>query len=218
MMDSLLRDPNLQKLIRTVSEGDVVFKQGDPGSSMYLVVEGVVRIVFKKFGVEHLVGMVATGEIIGEKGILEPCPYKRNFTAYAKTKCHLIEVDANTLKLILTEVPDFHMRILRMVLDRLDKANRLVNLLQLPDSAERLAEYLIYFHEEHCQTLPEGIEVGMSVAEIQFAANIDRATVEESLKAMVKKGILVKKTSGFFLQDKNKLHEFLPYLREKLAA
>jgi CRP/FNR family transcriptional regulator len=215
----LMNSP-LKKLVRIFAKNEYVFRQGEPGNSMYLIVDGVARIVRNNFGVEHLVAMIPAGEMIGEKGILEKSPYRRNFTVIAASSVTLIEVDSDTLKLILAAIPDFHMRVLKMVLERLNKANRLTRLLQLRDPHERLIEYLIYSQEEMFRGLgkEKEIDIGTTLKDIQLATNLDKGFVQECIKELTDRKIVAANGELYALRDKNRLHEFMPTLRDRIAA
>ena len=218
MLPQFLNDPSIKKLLRRYDPEELVFKQGQPGNTMYLVAEGMVRILHQGFGVDQLVGIVGAGEVLGERGVLDRSPYIRNFTAQAKTTAMLIELDATTLKVLLKNVPDFHMRMLKMVLDRLDKANHLTSVLQLPHPLDRLGEYLKYFAMHYCKNLPKGLEVAVTASEICHSANIPRNIVDEYLAELLAHKVLQRGQSGYLIAHLESIDMLLPKLKERLAA
>ena len=54
--------------------GDVVFREGDPGNHVCLVIEGSVDVVKQIDDQEVLLGTVGAGEFVGEMGVLENQP------------------------------------------------------------------------------------------------------------------------------------------------
>src|SRR4051812_1847094 len=87
---SNLNDAALNKFVREINSGDYLFKQAQRGNTMYVIVDGLVKVFFKAMSVDRLVGLATTGEVIGEKAILSEKPYKRDFSAQAKTNCTLL--------------------------------------------------------------------------------------------------------------------------------
>ena len=215
---ALLKDPAITSLIRKMAPGDVVFKQASLGNTMFIIVEGVVKIVSQVGSIERLIALPGAGEILGERAILSPKAYRRNFTAQAKTPCILLEIDAVTLKTVLGKVPDFHLMILGLVLARLDKANFLVRILQITDPVDRLAQYLMYFSKYHCRKLPDGTETGITADEICQATNLDRHIVEECLQELASRGILSLRTWGYALENGDALLNYIPTLKYMMAA
>lgn len=213
-----LNDALFNKFVREIGAGDYIFKQGQRGNTMFVLVEGVVTVFFKNLNVDHLVGLAGSGEVIGEKAILSPKPYKRDFSAQAKTNCTLLEFDAQTVRTLSTKIPDFHAKILGLVADRLDKANQLISILQMNDPLERIARYMIYFQKHFASKAGARNEVSMTAQEIRFAVNVDKVFAQEVLKALVQKKILLQGRSGVILTDEDALLEYLPTLRDRVAA
>lgn len=214
-----LNDPAVLKLLRKFEPNDTIFTQGKPGKTMYIVMDGFVRILHNSGHAHHLIGILGSGEVLGEKAILpDTVEYTRNFTAQAKTDATLLEIDKDALKIVLSNWPDFHMRMLSMVEDRLDKANQLISILQYPEPLERLTQYVLYFHSHHAKKLPKGTYITMTVDEIRHAVNLDKKFVESCLESLVKDKILSSLADGYVLTDAGLLKNHLPKLKLKIAA
>lgn len=214
-----LKDPAITKLIRVLKPNEVLFKQGKPGKTMYIVVEGYVRVLFHRSESDHLVGILGPGEVIGEKAILiKDKPYNRTFTVQAKTPTTLLEIETKTLELLLNNWPDFHMRMLRMIGERLDKANELISLLQSPDPFERFSGYILYFYKHHCKKLPVGMFVTMTVDEIRYAVNLEREFVEKCLTEATNHNIFTAVLDGYILTNEQSFLKYIHKMKENAAA
>jgi len=213
-----LKEGALRKLLRNVPQDEFLFRQGDKSHSLFLVIEGTFSLNYVTLKTQRRVGTVGPGEVLGEKAIVDDAPYKHEHSAVALTDAIVLELDGQSLKLIPQHIPDFHRKLLKNVTKRLDEANELITILQVRNEVERVVQYLIFFCHYHHKKSPHGLEISLSLDELQDAVNVGRKVAEESLKAMVEQKILIQKEQGFLIGDENALLAYLPSLKEKLAA
>jgi HEAT repeat protein len=95
----------------------VIFKQGDEGSMMFVIVEGRLRVLRSKNGVEQELAQRGPGEFFGEMAIIESAP--RSATICAQTDVRLLAIDGEMFKGILRERPDVSFAVLRSISRRL---------------------------------------------------------------------------------------------------
>ena len=75
---------------RTAPSGDVIVKQGERGSSLYLVARGVVRVTRTDDGVDRDIATLLAGDFFGEMALLREG--SRFATCRAVTPCALYEL------------------------------------------------------------------------------------------------------------------------------
>jgi CRP-like cAMP-binding protein len=97
--------------------GETIFSKGDPGTAMYVVVEGEVDLWIGEERVETLV----PGEPFGEMALIEHAP--RIATAVARTPCRLVEVPEKRFLFLVQQTPYFSLQIMRVMAERLRKMN-----------------------------------------------------------------------------------------------
>jgi CRP/FNR family cyclic AMP-dependent transcriptional regulator len=97
----------------TLAPGQVLFKRGDPGDEMYLVVEGEVEIV-------ELGKSMGAGQVLGEVALLVPS-HKRSATARAKTQVTLARMTKRDMELTALQNPAFGFELLKLVARRLSE-------------------------------------------------------------------------------------------------
>jgi len=86
---------------RRVSEGSVLFRQGDPGDTMFVVQEGRVKIVTSdSMGREKVLAFYGEGGFFGEMALLTGAP--RTATALAATNSRLLEMRKEDFDLLLS--------------------------------------------------------------------------------------------------------------------
>ncbi len=216
--NTLLEDPIVSKLLRSYSQGEYLFRQGDSGDTMFVILEGAVLLFHTQHNAERLVGIVGGGEMLCEKAILIDGPYRRSFTAQAKTSTIAIEFDTKNFKNIQTKIPDFTIKMVKMLSNRLDQANQMVFILQSTDPVDRVIKYLLHFSSHHSKKVPEGTELSLTAVEIQHAVNLDRERVEIILGELVSQKVLFEKRGGYVIIDENALLDQGTNLRERTVA
>ena len=97
--------------------GQTVFEAGTKGVSMFIVLDGEVEI---RAGEAEL-AVLGPGSIFGEMALVDDEP--RSATATAKTNCRLLEVDRRRFEFLVSETPFFALAVMRVMADRLRKAN-----------------------------------------------------------------------------------------------
>ena len=109
---NLFRD----KETTSFAAGQSVFKAGDPGETMYIVIEGEVEILDGSI----LLETAGPGSIVGELALIDDEP--RSASAMAKTDCRLVAVDRR-FQYMVQETPLFALAVMKVLADRLRKKN-----------------------------------------------------------------------------------------------
>ena len=99
--------------------GEILFKEGDPGTTMYLVRSGVLRIRSGSVVYED----VAAGGIVGEMGLVEK-HMPRSATVYALQPTELVEIDEDKFARLVERVPSFAITVMRVLSRRLRHMDR----------------------------------------------------------------------------------------------
>jgi signal transduction histidine kinase len=114
-------EPEIRML--RLEEGEVVFREGDAGDSLYLVGQGSVKISkLGRGGQQETLGFIQSGNFFGEMALLDGEP--RSAMATAAEPTLLASVDEPTFQHILELAPSrLHMNFLRSVTERLRHVN-----------------------------------------------------------------------------------------------
>ncbi|HSH40069.1 MAG TPA: ATP-binding protein [Chthoniobacterales bacterium] len=106
------------------AEGAVIFEEGDPGDSLYLVGDGSVKISKTgRRGQQETLGFIQAGNFFGEMALFDGQARSAKATAAAPTL--LASVDERTFQRILELAPSrLHMNFLRSVSERLRHVNQ----------------------------------------------------------------------------------------------
>jgi CRP/FNR family transcriptional regulator, cyclic AMP receptor protein len=84
----------LAKLCRPVTwgAGEVVFRQGDPGASLYVLTHGEVEVLSGSGGAEKAIAVLPAPSAFGEMALVDREP--RSATIRARTACQALELTA----------------------------------------------------------------------------------------------------------------------------
>ena len=93
--------------------GDTVFKEGEPGDQMYVVLEGAVDIIVH----DKVVETVGVDNFLGEMALIDERP--RSATAVAKTDCKLAPINQNRFKFLVQQTPHFALHLMQGMAERL---------------------------------------------------------------------------------------------------
>jgi CRP-like cAMP-binding protein len=100
-----------------LAPGDFLFKEGDKGEKMYVLLEGEVDIIFG----DHVLEAVKAGALIGEMALIDDSP--RVASVMAKTPCRLAEIDRRRFHFLVQQTPHFATHVMRTLADRLRHMN-----------------------------------------------------------------------------------------------
>jgi CRP-like cAMP-binding protein len=97
--------------------GATIFSAGDPGTFMYVIVEGEVDLHIGG----DLVETLGPGEPFGEMALIEHAP--RVATVTARTACRVVEIPEKRFLFLVQQTPYFSLQIMRVMAERLRRMN-----------------------------------------------------------------------------------------------
>jgi CRP/FNR family transcriptional regulator, cyclic AMP receptor protein len=164
---------------RTVQEGSVLFAKGDPGSSLFAVLSGTLKIsVVSADGREAIFNLVHAGEIFGEIALLDGRP--RTADAVAMSDCQLMEIDRRYFIPII-EQPGVALKLIDVLCTRLRWGSEHIEELMFLDLQGRLAKTLLRLTENHDDAKGERA-LAMTQSEVSHFVGMSREAVNKQLR------------------------------------
>lgn len=103
---------------KTVERGEVLFREDEPGGDvMYVLIEGRAEITIRGVVLDD----IGQGDFVGELSVIDGTP--RFATVTALTDCKFIIVDRKRFHFLVEETPHFAIEVMRVMADRLRKAD-----------------------------------------------------------------------------------------------
>jgi predicted acylesterase/phospholipase RssA/CRP-like cAMP-binding protein len=101
----------------TLAKGQTLFRQGDPGDGMYIVVTGRLQIFIQdSAGKEHLHSEVGSGEVVGEMALINASA--RSATIYAIRETNLVKLSNQTFEQLINQYPRLMIQVTKMIVNR----------------------------------------------------------------------------------------------------
>jgi CRP/FNR family cyclic AMP-dependent transcriptional regulator len=105
---------------RELKTGEIIFREGDPATEMYLIVKGSIEI---RLG-NRLLGILGPDSIFGEMALIDSSA--RSATAVAATNATIVPVSEYQFLFLVSNAPRFALKVMRVLVERLRSANRLI--------------------------------------------------------------------------------------------
>lgn len=201
----------LDSLARPYSQGAVLFEEGDPGSRMYVLRTGRVKIAKRVGGAEVTLALLGPGDFFGEMALLEGLP--RTATATVIEDARLIEVDESTFESLVRRSSEISVRLLRRLSARLREADRQIQALLAKGGVSRVVETLRSFagvvDEDGLRSLPADLVLD----EVAVRAGLQATEAARAFDRLVAAHVLVPSPDGSMrLAPDRVLHDYSLYL------
>ncbi|POR04076.1 hypothetical protein AU468_03630 [Alkalispirochaeta sphaeroplastigenens] len=127
---SVTDNPLFERYGKTVEDGTVLFREDEPGETMYIIQSGAVRIVKTINGRDHVLARLEKGDFFGEMAIVSRTA--RTATAVAEGTTEILSFDRAGFEGMIAKNTKIAMRVIDTLCRRLQRANQ-----QMQDLAEQ---------------------------------------------------------------------------------
>jgi CRP/FNR family cyclic AMP-dependent transcriptional regulator len=127
---------------KSVNRGTTIFAKGDPGSSLFAIGKGSVKISVPSVeGHDAIFNVLGRGAIFGEIALLDGRP--RTADAIALTDCELLVIDRRDFMPLLRAEPEIAIQLLEILCSRLRQTTEQAETLMFLNLPRRLARTLL---------------------------------------------------------------------------
>jgi len=176
----------------TVAARHEVFHKGDPGSQLYVVIDGRLKaLTTSPEGNDVVFNVMGPGEVFGEVALLSESP--RSATVRAIERCELLVLDRRDLFAFLRRNPDVAVRMLTVVVERLVRVSELVEDIQFLKLPVRLAKKFVLFAERYGRPGKNGavkIDLKLSQEEWGDLVGTTRESINKQMRAWGDEGLI----------------------------
>lgn len=177
---------------REFAKETLLFREGDQGDSLYLVLSGRVKaILMAEDGREVILAFLGPGELVGEMALFDP-EERRTATVVTAEQSSLLILSGRQFMEVIMQNPSIALSILRTLTRRLkDTSSRIANLIFL-DTYSRVGTYLLRIAEQEGRKLADGSFVVNRPPHHEIAHFIgsSRETVSRALKELEHEGLI----------------------------
>ena len=186
-----LTGPDLRALashgrVRRYTSGTTIFREGDRGDSLHVVIEGSVRVtVVSVRGEEATVALLGPGEFVGDLALLDGLPRSANAVASQPTKTLMVTRD--DFRRWLTERPKASLALLEALSQRVRRTDEVLADLTFLDLPKRLSKRLVALSAGRGAG-GTGESVRITQAELASMLGVSRESVNKQLKEFERRG------------------------------
>ena len=167
----------------TLKRGASIFSKGDPGTSLFAVISGTVKIsISSADGRSAIFNLIGPGEIFGEVALLDGLA--RTADATANTNCEIFVIDRREFLPFVRSQPALAMKFIELLCARLRWTSDQVEEVILQNLPGRLASALIRLTEKH-KTAPKGRTIAVTQQEIAEMVGMTRESINKQLRMWV---------------------------------
>jgi len=193
---SNLEDKELREISRftyekRVEKGNVLFYQGEQGSTLYLIIKGKVKVVLiGESGKELVLAILKKGDFLGEMSIIED--EVRSATAIALEPTVFLTIDKENFLSFLTKNPKAMLGVLKELSKRLRNADEKIGELAFQNVYERVISYLNALAKTRGVKEKEGMFISELPTKREIADFIGstRESVSRVLNDLHRKGLI----------------------------
>jgi len=164
----------------TLKRGDAIFSKGDPGTSLYAVISGTVKIsISSADGRSAILNLIGAGETFGEVALLDG--QERTADASANTNCEIYVIDRREFLPFVRSQPALAMKFIELLCTRLRWTSDQVEQVILQNLPGRLASALIRLTRKH-KLSPTDRTIAVTQQEISEMVGMTRESINKQLR------------------------------------
>ena len=193
--------------VRSVAEKTVVFEKGMPGTEMFAILNGRVKIgAFSEDGKEAIFAILESGDFFGETALLDGLP--RSATCVAIEDCEMLVIERRSFIAFLEEHPPLAIELLSFLSQRLRLADEQMEEINFFPISVRLARKLLTLAEEHGDVVGSRVVIAMNLSQQELGSMVSatRESANKQLRQWVKEGLISLSPRLIVLEDIEKLH------------
>ncbi len=209
----------LERFAKTFPAGNVLFREGDAGSVMYVIQSGEVEIQRLLNDVNRVLAVLPAGEFFGEMAIVNDRP--RSATAIVRRQARLLVIDGQTFEAMLRSKTEIAVRMIKTMASRLERANQQIELLLLKDANHRVVQCLRQLAEEVVHGEGEtnsAVYIPISLDDLAARVAFSEDDVADVLQRLASARLVMHASEagieghGYVIPEVGRLLEFLEFL------
>lgn len=182
---------------QTVKRGTLIFAKGDPGTSLFAVCSGTVKISTASLGGKDAAfNLITEGAIFGEIAMLDGRP--RTADARTITDCELLVIERRDFLQAIHERPEIALRLIEVLCGRLRHTTEQLEDLMFRDLPSRLARTLLRLAES-AKPAPRGRKIMLTQRDLSEMIGRSRESTNKQLRMWEKQKWVLLERGGIVI-------------------
>lgn len=202
-----------EKYGTVVKAGRALFKEGEPGDTMYIIQKGRVKITKRIGNIEKILMVLQKGDFFGEMAIVNQAP--RTATATAVDNCELLCFNRQGFLSMISKNSNIAMNIIEKLCVRLQKADNAIRDLTKRDMKSLVISALNDLSHAHQGAgRAESLVYASTLKSIAEQTGATAKEVEVEIQQLINTGLL--NTDGYNLEisHPDELEQFAGFLKK----
>jgi CRP/FNR family transcriptional regulator, cyclic AMP receptor protein len=192
---------------RRLPHGEVIVRQGDRVSSLFLVTAGAVRLSsVTASGREIVVGLLCRGDLFGESALLGDPSLVR---AQAVGPTTVLALPIASMRAMLERTPATAEELLRLIAARLHRTSAALEDAMAADLPTRVLGRLRELADDHGVPGPHGVRLRIPLTQDELARMVgaSRESVNRTVGALAARGVVRSGGGRFVITDPDALRD-----------
>lgn len=183
---------DLREHTQTFHEGALIFREGDMGSSMYIILIGEVQIMKRMDdGSGRILHTMTKGDFFGEMSLIDK--KQRSASALCRTEVTLIGIPEGKLVRFIETQPKFAIKMMNTFVERLRNANEIISKAMVRNPTEVVLDGVREFAKQNGITSVKGMRINVQdfSSWAHYRLGITEAQIPTYLWELVKQGLIL---------------------------
>lgn len=177
-------------IVKNYEKGDIIYSAGEIGNKLYVPHKGRIKISrISANGKEQVIRIVEPGDFMGELSLFSSIPLQEDAEVLEKTTMCIIE--GKKLKILMEKYPSIAFKVMEELSKRLEKAENLIEDINLHTVEQRLAAALLKMANDKNEVI-----LNMTKGDFASQIGMSQETLSRKLTAF--------QDQGFIKQEGNK--------------
>ncbi|MEI7895144.1 MAG: Crp/Fnr family transcriptional regulator [Myxococcales bacterium] len=205
-----MSDSLFARYAREFPAGHLLFREGEPGSEMFVIQSGLVQVLKRVGGEDRPLATLGRGDFVGEMAILNGKPRVASALVVEDAQC--VVLDGAMLETMVTRSPEIAVRLIKKLASRLDAADELIQILLNPDPKARVMLGIRRQAEAFGIVDSSGVALNQTRADLAHAVGADESDVVDVLQRLGRLHITREENGSIVVLDLSRLLEFMELL------
>ena len=145
----------------------VLFRKGDPGTNMMVVLRGRVKVcTHSEDGKELVLNLFSPGDVFGEIALLDGAD--RTADAVTIDDCDLLVLERRDFLPFLRSHPDACLKLMAVLCQKLRQTSELLEEALFLEGPSRLAKRLVHLAEAFGRPVSDGVQINLQLSQQQL--------------------------------------------------
>ncbi|MGH6945456.1 MAG: Crp/Fnr family transcriptional regulator [Geminicoccaceae bacterium] len=184
----------------------VLFRKGDPGTNMLVVLSGRVKICsHSEDGKELVLNLINPGEVFGEIALLDGAD--RTADAVTLGECEFLVLERRDFIPFLRGHPDACMKLFDVLCQRVRQTSERLEHALFLEGASRLAKHFVYLAAVYGKPVPDGILIDLQLSQQQLGnmVGMSRESMNKQLRQWREENLIRIQDGYYVITDLNAL-------------